>query len=213
MSNKFLHDEIYRGSEAVAKLAKPLVTVCGAGALGSNLADNLSRQGFGQLRVIDFDRVEEHNINTQVYGIGDVGALKVDVLKNRLFRSIEIEIEAVGRRLDVRSVKKQLKDSSMVVDTFDNSVSRQLVQDHCRTAGLPCLHVGLYADYCEVIWDQNYRVPADAEGDVCDYPLARNLVLIAVAIASEAIIRFILCDEQINRTATLTDFSIQPLET
>ena len=48
MVNKFLHEEIYRGAESVAKLAEPRVTVCGAGALGSQLADNLARQGFRQ---------------------------------------------------------------------------------------------------------------------------------------------------------------------
>lgn len=212
MTKKFLHDEIYRGEDAIQKLARPLLTLCGAGALGSNLADNLARQGFQRLRVIDFDRVEEHNINTQVYDLGDVGALKVDVLKNRLFRSVEIEIDAISRKLEERSVKKQLKDSGLVIDTFDNSASRQLVQDHCRALNLNCLHIGLFADYCEVIWDDAYRVPGDAEGDVCDYPLARNLVLLAVAIGSEAVVRFVLANEKVNRTATLADFAVRPLE-
>ena len=49
MASKYLHEEIYRGAESVAKLAKPLVTICGAGALGSHLADNLARQGFRQI--------------------------------------------------------------------------------------------------------------------------------------------------------------------
>lgn len=212
MTNKFLHDEIFRGSEAISKLGTPLITLCGAGALGSNLADNLARQGFKRLRVIDFDRVEEHNINTQVYDVGDVGALKVDVLKNRLFRSVEIEVDAISKKLEERSVKKQLKGSDIVIDTFDNSASRKLVQDHCRSAELQCLHVGLFADYCEVIWDENYKVPGDAEGDVCDYPLARNLVLMAVAIASESVIRFILDDQKSNLSCTLGDFAIRELE-
>jgi molybdopterin/thiamine biosynthesis adenylyltransferase len=44
-----------------------------------------------------------------------------------------------------------------VVDTFDNAASRQLVQEQCRSRGLPCLHVGLFADYGEVVWDECYR--------------------------------------------------------
>ena len=99
-----------------------------------------------------------------------------------------------------------------VATTFDNSASRQLVQDHCRQENLNCLHVGLFADYCEVVWDESYRVPGDAEGDVCDYPLARNLVLLAVAIALEAIVRFVLDVERVNRTATLSDFAVRQLE-
>jgi hypothetical protein len=77
---------------------------------------------------------------------------------------------------------------------------------------LPCLHVGLYADYGEVIWDAGYRVPNDVAGAVCDYALARNLVLLVVAIASEVILRFVLDGAQQNWSATLRDFAIRTLE-
>ncbi len=46
------------------RLRQVLVTVCGAGALGANLAENLARQGFTRIRVIDRDRVEERNLST-----------------------------------------------------------------------------------------------------------------------------------------------------
>jgi hypothetical protein len=87
-----------------------------------------------------------------------------------------------------------------------------LVQRHCRSANLACLHVGLAADYCEVIWDEQYRVPQDVAGDVCDYPLARNVVLLAVSIASETIVRFVLDGRRENRAATLGDFAVRELE-
>ena len=213
MASKFLHEEFYRGADAIAKLGEPLVTICGAGALGSNLADNLARQGFKRLRVIDRDRVEEHNISTQLYGAGDIGAWKVDVLRNQLFRSVEIEIESYSKELTERSVRSLLKRSNLVIDTFDNSESRSIVQRHCRDNQIECLHVGLYADYCEVIWDAAYRVPRDVAADVCEYPLARNLVLFAVTIASEAVLRFVLDSERVNRSGTLKDFSVLHLET
>jgi tRNA A37 threonylcarbamoyladenosine dehydratase len=40
------------------------VTVCGAGALGAN-TESLARSGFGQLTVVDRDRIEERNLSTQ----------------------------------------------------------------------------------------------------------------------------------------------------
>jgi hypothetical protein len=63
-----------------------------------------------------------------------------------------------------------------------------------------------------VVWDEVYRVPRDVAGDVCEYPLARNLVLLSVAIASETIVRFILGGERRSRSATLTDFAVHDLE-
>lgn len=212
MAGKFHHEELYRGPETAQKLAALRVTLCGAGALGSNLADTLVRQGFRALRVIDRDRIEEHNVSTQTYGESDVGAWKVDVLKGQLFRAAGVEIETFNKELSERTARKFLKDSGLVIDTFDNSGSRRLVQNHCREAGLPCLHAGLFADYGEVIWDEKYRVPNDVGEDVCDYPLARNLVLLTVAVAAETAVRYALTGIRENWSVTLRDFAIRPVE-
>jgi molybdopterin/thiamine biosynthesis adenylyltransferase len=213
MAGKFHHEAIYRGADSLAKLAELYVTLCGAGALGSQLADNLVRQGAQHLRVIDRDRIEEHNVGTQLYGESEVGAWKVEVLRQRLFRATGIEIDAVRKELSERTARGLLEGAGLVIDTFDNSTSRRLVQEQCRALQLPCLHIGLYADYGEVIWDESYRVPQDVAGDVCDYPLARNLVLLVVALASEVILRFALDGVRQNWSATLRDFAVRPLET
>lgn len=212
MADKFHHEALYRGGESLTKLAAVPLTLCGAGALGSHLADNLARQGFGQLRVIDRDRVEEHNVGTQLYGESEVGAWKVEVLRQRLFRAAGVEIDAVRKDLTERNAPALLQDGGLILDTFDNSGSRRLVQDQCRSLRLPCLHVGLYADYGEVVWDESYRVPGDGGGDVCDYPLARNLVLLVVALASEVVLRFVLDGRRQNWSVTLRDFAVRPLE-
>src|SRR5262249_22937803 len=153
---------------------------------------------------------EEHNVGTQLYGEADVGAWKVEVLRSRLFRAAGVEVEALAKELHGRNARAFLKDSGVVLDTFDNAAARQLVQDHGRALGLPCLHVGLFADYAEVVWDEHYRVPADVPGDVCDYPLARNLVLLAVALASEVLLRWLLDGVRADWSATLRDFTIRP---
>jgi molybdopterin/thiamine biosynthesis adenylyltransferase len=212
MAGKFHHEQLYRGADQLARLSAVRLTLCGAGALGSHLADNLARQGFGTLRVIDRDRVEEHNVSTQLYGEADVGAWKVEVLRNRLFRAAGVEIEALAKDLTERTARSLLKDGGLVLDTFDNSASRRLVQEQCRALRLDCLHVGLFADYCEVIWDEIYRVPNEAGLDVCDYPLARNLVLLAVALASETLVRSVLDGERRSWSATLRDFAVRPME-
>jgi molybdopterin/thiamine biosynthesis adenylyltransferase len=212
MPGKFHHEQLYRGPEALPRLAATRLTLCGAGALGSHLADNLARQGFASLRVIDRDRVEEHNVGTALYGLADVGVWKVEALRNRLFRGAGVEAEAVARELTEDNAGRLLRDAGLVLDAFDNSAARALVQRQCRARGLDCLHVGLAADYAEVVWDEAYRVPADAGLDPCDYPLARNLVLLAVAVASETLVRFVLSGERRNWSVTLTDLAVRPLE-
>lgn len=213
MSNFFLHETLYRGEAAIAKLAALRICICGAGAVGSNLADNLARQGAASLRLIDHDRVEAHNISTQMYGEADVGALKVEALRNHLFRVCGIEAAPARKKLAPDNARKLLADCDLIVDALDNAGSRQCVQDHARASGAACLHVGMYEDYCEIVWDEQYRVPADARGnrDVCDYALARNLVLLATAIASEVIIRWAGDGQRQSFSGTLRDFAIEPM--
>lgn len=214
-ADTFAHEKKYRGDNFIEKLSKHSLTICGAGALGSNLVDNLTRSGFSNIKVIDFDRVEKSNLNTQVYADVDIGALKVDALKNKVFRNIGAEIEAVNKKLETSNVKQLLKKSTLVVDCFDNNAARQCVQDEVRDRKIPCLHCGMAADgvYGEVIWDQRYRVPKNIEGDICDYPLARNLACLVVSIAAEEIIDFCLSDKPRNMdwSVTLKDLSIKRL--
>ena len=213
MNDIYLHEASYRGRAAVEELSQVTVTLCGAGALGSLLADNLARQGVRKLTLIDFDRIEEHNAGTQLYGASDVGAKKVDVLRNHLYRSVGAEAAVFDGRLDERHVKKFLRGARLVVDTFDNAASRRLVTEYCSQNGVDCLHLGMNADYGEVRWNEVYQVPADVvEGDVCDYPLARNLILLVVAAGSEAVLRFVLDGQKENYAVTLRDLVISRLD-
>ena len=94
------------------------------------------------------------------------------------------------------------------------SVYNKFVQDHCRSAKIPCLHAGLFADYGEVMWDERYKVPGDpGEGDVCDYPLARNIILLTVVVAQEEILDFFLNPKprKKNWSITLKDLKIKEM--
>jgi len=209
MSTLF-HEALERSAETMRRMAELAVTVCGAGALGGNLAETLARSGFRRLRVIDRDRVEERNLSTQPWERGDVGARKARTLANGLYRALAVEIEALSQELTVANGVELLTGSGVVVDTLDNSAGRGAVQEACRALAIPCLHVGLAAGYAEVLWDEAYRLPSAAQDDVCDYPLARNLVLLAVAVAAEVLIGFAAAGEHRSYTLTLADLAIRP---
>lgn len=128
-----------------------------------------------------------------------------------MYRAIGIKVEAETKELTAANAAPLFKDSRLSVDVFDNSTSRQVVKDYADRTGTPCLHAGLSADYAEVIWNEVYRVPSDVNDDVCDYPLARNLVMLTVAVVCEAIVSFVATGEQRYFTITLKDLSIQSL--
>jgi len=186
------------------------VTVCGAGALGANLTESLARSGYRKLRLVDRDRVEERNLSTQPFYRSDVGAPKARVLAGALYRALGVELDAHVAELGDHNAGKLVAGSGLVVDTFDNSASRRWVSEACRAAALPCLHIGLATDYAEVIWDEVYRVPSARQDDVCDYPLARNLVTLAVAVGCEVITGFARDGARRSYTITLGDLRVEP---
>ncbi|MBD2614732.1 MAG: ThiF family adenylyltransferase [Nostoc sp. ZfuVER08] len=207
----FFHEQLYRSNAVMAKLKNYPVTICGAGALGANIAENLARSGFEKLTVIDRDRIEERNLSTQPYYRSDVGAFKAKILANNLYRAIGTKVDAKTKELTPANVNQLLQDSQLIIDVFDNSVARQILKDYADKFSIPCLHAGLAADYAEVIWNEFYCVPSEVNDDVCDYPLARNLVILTVAVVCETIISFIATAEQRNFTITLKDLSVQSL--
>jgi len=207
----FFHEQLYRSNAVMAKLKNYPVTICGAGALGANIAENLARSGFDKLTVIDRDRIEERNLSTQPYYRSDVGAFKAKILANNLYRAIGTKVDAKTKELTSANVNQLLQDSQLIIDVFDNSVARQIVKDYADKFSIPCLHVGLASDYAEVIWNDVYRVPSEANDDVCDYPLARNLVILTVGVVCETIVSFIATAEQRHFTITLKDLTVQSL--
>ncbi|MDJ0836839.1 MAG: ThiF family adenylyltransferase [Acidobacteriota bacterium] len=212
MSRIHMHEQLHRGEASMARLAAFPVTICGAGSLGAGITESLARTGCGRLTVIDRDRVEEHNLSTQPYGRGDIGSKKATMLANQIYRAVGVKVDAVTRELEESNARKLLRGAELVIDTFDNSVARGVVTEVCRDRKIPCLHAGMASDYAEVIWNQVYTVPSDAGDDICDYPLARNLVTLTTALACETAIRFITGGERESRTLTFGDFAVKPYE-
>jgi len=208
----FVREQLYRTPALMTQVKDLSVTVCGAGALGANITENLARAGFGKLVAIDRDRIEERNLSTQPYYKSDIGAYKVKILSNTLYRALGVTVDGRAKELTATNAPQLLRDTTLVIDTFDNSVARQAVKDYCKEAQLACLHVGLASDYAEVIWNDIYRVPSPANDDVCDYPLARNLVMLAVAVACEVLINFVASGQQQSFTVTLGDFAVKPFD-
>lgn len=205
------HEAQYRGRAVMATLQERSIVVCGAGALGANLAETLVRSGARRLSVIDHDRIEEVNLSTQPYERDDIGAKKAEALARSLYRAVGTEVEAMVRRLDERNARKLLGRADLVIDCFDNSVSRGVVTDVCRKESIDCLHVGLADGFAEVLWNEQYRVPSDTNDDVCDYPLARTLVMLAVAVAAETVMKFLVEGERAHWSVTLRDLCVKPM--
>ena len=73
------------GEESQANLARLRVGVIGAGSVGGFIAEAMARTGFEDVMLIDFDHIEEHNLDRLLFASqDDIGKKKVDVLAERL---------------------------------------------------------------------------------------------------------------------------------
>ena len=110
----------YLTPEERAVLESARVGIAGAGGLGSNCAMHLVRAGVKHLTVVDFDVVNESNLNRQFFFRDQLGQKKVEALKENLLRiEPDVDIRTVDMRLDASSAREVFADCGIVVEAFD----------------------------------------------------------------------------------------------
>lgn len=127
------------GREGQQKLKNARVLLVGAGGLGSPAALYLAAAGVGTLGLVEFDEVDETNLQRQIlYSANDVGRPKIEAAVERLAAiNPHVEVEAHGYRLDVSNALELVSSYDLVVDGSDNFSTRYLVNDACVMAGKP----------------------------------------------------------------------------
>lgn len=127
------------GMTGQRRLKAARVLLVGTGGLGSPVALYLAAAGVGRLGLVDFDRVDESNLQRQVlFGQSDLGRPKVDVARERLAEiNPHIELVTHDQRLAVDNAAGLVAQYDLVVDGSDNFPTRYLVNDACVLAGKP----------------------------------------------------------------------------
>ena len=125
------------GPEGQGRLKAARVLVVGTGGLGSPLGLYLAAAGVGTLGLVDFDRVDESNLQRQVlFGQADLGRPKVEAAAERLAGiNPHIRIVTHPTRIDSTNALDLIAGYDLVVDGSDNFPTRYLVNDACVLAG------------------------------------------------------------------------------
>jgi sulfur-carrier protein adenylyltransferase/sulfurtransferase len=166
------------------RLKNAKVLCVGAGGLGSPALMYLAAAGVGTLGIIDFDVVDESNLQRQViHGQSDVGRSKAASARDSV-REINplIRVNTHEERLDSSNAMRIFADYDLVVDGTDNFATRYLVNDACVLLGIPYVWGSIYRfdGQASVFWAEHgpcYRclypeppppgmVPSCAEGGV-----------------------------------------------
>lgn len=116
------------GKALYEKLCFGKVAVAGLGGLGSHIAVMLARCGVGQLRLIDFDRVELTNINRQIYELSDIGRYKADALQDKLARiNPYLTVYAHIEKVTPDNLQELFADADIVCEAFDDPVQKAML--------------------------------------------------------------------------------------
>jgi sulfur-carrier protein adenylyltransferase/sulfurtransferase len=134
------------GMDGQLKLKNAKVLCIGTGGLGAPLGLYLAAAGVGKLGIVDFDVVDNTNLQRQVlFSTKDVGKPKVAAAAERL-RGLNPDIEIVAHETNLTSENALdlFKDYDIIVDGTDNFPTRYLVNDACVLLGKPNVYGSIF---------------------------------------------------------------------
>jgi molybdopterin/thiamine biosynthesis adenylyltransferase len=130
------------GLEGQEKLKNAKVLMVGAGGLGCPVLQYLCSAGVGTIGIIDFDKIELHNLHRQVlYSTLDVGKPKAETAARILkAQNPHVEFQVFNDILNRKNCSPIISQFDLVVDGSDNFPTRYLVNDTCVELNKPLVY-------------------------------------------------------------------------
>lgn len=134
------------GRKGQEKLKKSRVLVIGTGGLGAPALQYLVAAGVGEIGIVDFDKVEDSNLQRQVlFNTDDIGRPKTEVAKEKLEKlNPYVTINVHETRLTSENALEIFKGYDVVADGTDNFPTRYLVNDACVFTGIPNVYASIF---------------------------------------------------------------------
>ncbi len=134
------------GMEAQQKLKAAKVLVIGSGGLGSPVLLYLAAAGVGTIGIVDFDVVDDSNLQRQVlFGVDEIGKPKVEAARRRLQAlNPYIQLNIYNTHLNSQNALDILRDYDVIADGTDNFPTRYLVNDASVLLGKPNVYASIF---------------------------------------------------------------------
>ena len=132
--------------EGQRKLKESKVLVVGTGGLGSPLLQYLTAAGVGTIGIVDFDTVDDSNLQRQVlFNVDDVGKSKAETaaVKMKLLNP-HIQFKVYNTQMTSENALEIIQDYDVVADGTDNFPTRYLVNDACVILGKTNVYASIF---------------------------------------------------------------------
>lgn len=161
------------GMEGQEKLKAAKVLVIGAGGLGSPVLLYLTAAGVGTIGIVDFDVVDESNLQRQVlFSTQDIGKSKAETAVQKLsHQNPHIKFHIHNLKLAKENALGIFKEYDVIVDGSDNFPTRYLVNDACIITDKPLVFGSIFKFEGQVTVF-NYKTKAGERGPTyrCLFP-------------------------------------------
>lgn len=111
------------GKENIKSLKKKYVLICGCGGVGGYVAEALARSGIGHITLVDYDFIDESNLNRQIMtNKNNIGLNKCEELKKRIEEVSDTKVKIINTFID--DSFKFDRHYDYVVDCIDTLTSK-----------------------------------------------------------------------------------------
>lgn len=140
MENLFIRTKGLLGEEHFDRIKDTKICIVGLGGVGGTAFEALVRSGISNFLIIDFDEVNESNLNRQIlYTINDIGKYKVEIAKKRAIEiNNDAKIEVINQNIneiDFALIRKF--NPEYIVDAIDNVNGKILLAEFANKENIP----------------------------------------------------------------------------
>jgi molybdopterin/thiamine biosynthesis adenylyltransferase len=128
------------GKNNQENLKKKKVAVIGCGGLGCSIMTALSCSGIGEFHLIDFDKIEIHNIHRQIaFSKNDIGKYKCEILAKSCQRRYE-KASFYEQNMNFNEFITSNIDLDLIIDATDNLQTRDKIDKYCKSKNIPWIY-------------------------------------------------------------------------
>ena len=137
MSDRLHRCRLLMGEEKLAKLQKATVMVVGCGAVGSFAIAALARSGIGHIILVDFDQIEETNINRQLFATQNTLKQKKTAAAHEHIAAISPDIKVTEADVFFDKDTNLSAHPDFVIDAIDTIKSKIALYEWCEKNNIP----------------------------------------------------------------------------
>jgi hypothetical protein len=135
------------GADNHRNLVRLRIGIVGLGSVGSLVAENLARMGFTRFVLIDFDEIQEHNLDRQLGAVeSDIGDLKINVAERQIRRSAtawQVTVDCIPCSVAEAAGYRAALDCDVIFSCVDRPRARSILNHLAYAHLIPVVDGGI----------------------------------------------------------------------